>query len=55
MTLGPGQTRSYYVKAGQKKLVARYLRNYQKLRELAEQITAINRQLLQQGVLDEDH
>lgn len=53
VTLEPGRTRSYYVAAAQKKLVARYLRNYQELRKLAEQITAINRRLLERGALDE--
>ena len=53
VTLGPGRTRSYYVSAKQKKLVMQYLANYQTWRKLVEQIMAINRQLFEQGELDE--
>lgn len=54
VTLGPGKTRSYYVSQKQKKRVVRYLDNYRKLRELIEEITGINRELLERGELDND-
>jgi hypothetical protein len=54
VTLGPGKTRSYYVSAPHRELIEQYLDNYQKLREVAEEITRINRQLLAQGALDEE-
>lgn len=52
VTLGPGKTRSYYISAEQKKRIVRYLDNYRKLRELTEEITGINRELLEHGELD---
>lgn len=53
VTLAPGKTRSYYVSTEQKKRIVRYLDNYQKLRDLTEEITGINRELLEQGELDD--
>jgi len=53
VTLGPGKTRSYYVPAEQRRRIGRYLGNYRKLRELLEEIVAINRELLEQAALDE--
>jgi hypothetical protein len=55
VTFGPGKTRSYYVSAKQKKRILKYLENYQKLRELTEQIMSVNRELLEQGELDDDY
>ena len=54
ITLGPGKTRSYYVPAHLAKCVARYLGNYQRLREIAERIIRINRKLLEEGFLGEE-
>ncbi len=53
VTLGTGKTRSYYVSEKQKKRILRYLGNHRKLRELTEEITRINRELLEQGELDD--
>ncbi len=53
VTLGTGTTRSYYVSKKQKKRILRYLGNHRKLRELTEEITRINRELLEQGELDD--
>ena len=53
VTLSPGKTRSYYVSTEQKKRILRYVDNYRKLRDLMEEITGINRELLEQGELDD--
>jgi cell fate (sporulation/competence/biofilm development) regulator YlbF (YheA/YmcA/DUF963 family) len=54
VTLAPGKTRSYYIPAELKDEVSRYLGNYWKLRELLEEIVRVNRQLLEQGALDDE-
>jgi hypothetical protein len=54
VTLSPGKTRSYYVPEEQRKRIARYLGNYRKLRELVEQITTVNRELLERAALDDE-
>lgn|GEM_PF-313920 len=54
VTLAPGKTRSYYVPARLREQVARYLRNYQEFRELGEEITRINRELLVRGAFEEE-
>jgi len=54
VTLSPGKTRSYYVPEEQRKRIARYLGNYRKLRELVEEVTTVNRELLEQAALDDE-
>jgi hypothetical protein len=54
VTLAPGQTRSYYVPEEQRRRIERYLGNYRKLREVVEEITAINRELLERAGLDDE-
>ncbi len=54
VTLAPGQTRSYYVPEEQRRRIERYLGNYRKLREVVEEITAINRDLLERAALDDE-
>ncbi len=53
VTLGPGKTRSYYIPADLRRRIAKYLRNYRSLRRLVEEIIRLNRELLEQGALDE--
>ena len=54
VTLAPGQTRSYYVPQEQRRRIERYLGNYRKLRDVLEEITATNRELLEQAALDDE-
>lgn len=54
VTLGPGKTRSYYVPEEQRRRIERYLGNYRKLREVVEEIIAINRELLERAALDDE-
>lgn len=54
VTLRPGRTRSYYIPAHLRERVAQYLSNYRTLRELTEEVTTVNRELLEQGALDEE-
>lgn len=54
VTLGPGKTRSYYVTVEQRRRIERHLGNYRKLREVVEQIIAINRELLERAALDDE-
>jgi hypothetical protein len=54
VTLAPGQTRSYYIPEEQRRRIERYLGNYRKLREVLEEITAINRELLTRAALDDE-
>jgi hypothetical protein len=54
VTLAPGQTRSYYVPEEQRRRIERYLGNYRKLRDVVEEITAINRELLERAALDDE-
>jgi hypothetical protein len=54
VTLGPGKTRSYYVPKRLSKQVGRYLDNFRRMREIIEEITRLNRELLAGGNLD-DH
>lgn len=51
VTLGPGVTRSYYVPTRLRRLVARHIGNYRKLRETLEKIIRINQELLEGGDL----
>lgn len=53
VTLSPGETRSYYVPARLRRRIAQYLENHRRLRKLVEEITRINRELLEQGALEE--
>ncbi len=52
VTLGAGKTRSYYVPVKRRRLVAKYLHNYKKLRQLTEQLIEINLELLERGELE---
>jgi hypothetical protein len=54
VTLAPGQTRSYYVPQEQRRRIERYLGNYRKLRDVVEEITALNRELLERAALDDE-
>lgn len=54
VTLAPGQTRSYYVPEEQRRRIERYLGNYRKLRDVVEEITAVNRELLERAALDDE-
>lgn len=54
VTLGPGKTRSYYVREEQRRRLERYLGNYRKLREVVGAIIAINRELLERAALDDE-
>jgi len=54
VTLAPGQTRSYYVPEEQRRRIERYLGNYRKLRDVVEEITAINRELFERAALDDE-
>jgi len=54
VTLAAGQTRSYYVPEEQRRRIERYLGNYRKLRDVLEEITATNRELLEQAALDDE-
>jgi hypothetical protein len=52
VTLSPGKTRSYYVPAKLRRIVERYVANYRTFRSIAEEITRINRELLERGELE---
>lgn len=52
VTLGAGKTRSYYVPVKLRRLVAKHLHNYKRLRELTEQLIEINLELLERGDLE---
>ena len=52
VTVGTGKTRSYYVPVRLRRVVAKHLRNYKELRQLAEQLIEINLELLGRGELE---
>ena len=54
VTLGPGKTRSYYVPERMRSVVEEHLANHRRLRELLEEVSRVNRELLAQGALDEE-
>jgi hypothetical protein len=54
VTLSPGKTRSYYVPAKLRRMVTQYVAHYRKFREIVEEITRINRELLERGELEGD-
>lgn len=54
VTLAPGKTRSYYVSVQNRELVEQYLVNYEEVREWLEEIMTLNRELLEQGGLEDE-
>jgi hypothetical protein len=52
VTLGVGETRSYYLPARLRKIVGRYLHNFKKLRQLTEKLVEINLDLLERRELE---
>jgi hypothetical protein len=52
VTLSAGKTRSFYIPVRLRRLVAKYLENHKKNRELFEKIIEINLQLLERRELE---
>jgi hypothetical protein len=51
VTIAPGKTVQVYVPKEQKRDVERWIKNYRRSREILEQISTLNRELLKQGKL----
>lgn len=51
VTVAPGKTVQVYVPEEQKRDVERWIKNYRRSREILEQISTLNRELLKQGKL----